>query len=76
MKLTPDFKTIAHFRKDNRYAIKKVCREFILICKGLDLFGGELIGVDGSKFKASNSKRRKLKEIEENHERDQYFWYH
>lgn len=73
-KLTPDFKTIADFRKDNKDAIKKVCREFILICKTLNLFGGELIGIDGSKFKASNSKKRnfneaklkkKVKEIEE-----------
>ncbi len=40
-KLTPDFKTIADFRKDNKKAIKKVCQEFTLLCKRLDLFGGE-----------------------------------
>jgi transposase len=57
-KLRPDFKTIADFRKENSKAIKKVFREFTTICKKLELFGGELLGVDGSKFRASNSKRR------------------
>jgi transposase len=57
-KLTPDFKTIADFRKDNVEAIKRVCREFTLLCKRLELFGGELLAIDGSKFKAQNSKRR------------------
>ena len=57
-KLHPDFKTIADFRKDNAEAIKKVCREFTLVCKRLELFGGELVAIDGSKFKAQNSKRR------------------
>lgn len=57
-KLRPDFKTIADFRKDNAEAIKKVCREFTLLCKRLELFGGELIAIDGSKFKAQNSKSR------------------
>ncbi|HET8669991.1 MAG TPA: IS1182 family transposase [Candidatus Saccharimonadales bacterium] len=57
-KLRPDFKTISDFRKDNAEAIKKVCREFTLLCKRLELFGGELIAIDGSKFKAQNSKSR------------------
>lgn len=57
-KLTPDFKTIADFRKDNADAIKQVCRQFTLLCKRLELFGGELVAIDGSKFKAQNSKRR------------------
>jgi hypothetical protein len=57
-KLTPDFKTIADFRKDNLSAIKAVCRQFTLLCKRLDLFGGELIAVDGSKFRALNSRKR------------------
>lgn len=61
-KLTPDFKTIADFRKDNRKAIKKVCREFTLLCKRLDLFGGELIATDSSKFRAVNSKKRNFNE--------------
>ncbi|MFQ5917934.1 MAG: transposase, partial [Candidatus Binatia bacterium] len=57
-KLRPDFKTIADFRRDNPQAIKKVCREFTLLCKRLELFGGELMAIDGSKFKAVNSKKR------------------
>ncbi len=57
-KLTPDHKTIANFRRDNKKAIKQVFREFTLLCKKLDLFGGELIAIDGSKFKAVNSKKR------------------
>jgi transposase len=56
--LTPDFKTIADFRKDNTEALKKVCREFTLLCKKLDLFGGELVGIDGSKFSAVNHNSR------------------
>lgn len=61
-KLTPDFKTIADFRKDNKKAIKRVCKEFILLCKKLELFGKELVAIDGSKFKASNSKKRNFNE--------------
>jgi transposase len=57
-KLSPDFKTIADFRRDNLKAIKQVCREFTLLCKKLELFGGELVAVDGSKFKAVNNRRR------------------
>ena len=50
--LRPDFKTIADFRRDHPQALKGVCREFILLCKRLDLFGGELLAIDGSKFRA------------------------
>jgi transposase len=57
-KLRPDFKTIAEFRKENTKALKKVFREFTTICKKLELFGGELVAVDGSKFRASNSRKR------------------
>ncbi|MBC7992456.1 MAG: IS1182 family transposase [Rhizobacter sp.] len=57
-KLRPDFKTIADFRKDNGPAIKAVCRQFTLLCRKLELFGGELIAVDGSKFAAQNAKDR------------------
>jgi transposase len=59
-KLTPDFKTIADFRKDNRKAIRQVCRAFVLLCRDLNLFGGELVAIDGSKFKASNNRSRNL----------------
>lgn len=57
-KLTPDFKTIADFRKDNLAAIKAACREFTLLCQRLDLFGGEFVAIDGSKFRAVNSRKR------------------
>jgi transposase/ElaB/YqjD/DUF883 family membrane-anchored ribosome-binding protein len=57
-RLTPDYKTIADFRRDNREAIRRICREFTFFCRRLDLFGGELVAIDGSKFKAQNSKGR------------------
>ena len=57
-KLKPDFKTIADFRKDNLEAIKQVCREFTVLCQKLELFGGELVAIDGSKFRAVNSRKR------------------
>jgi transposase len=53
-KIQPDFRTISDFRKENIDAIKKVCHEFTLLCKRLNLFGGELIAIDGSKFSAVN----------------------
>lgn len=56
--LTPDFKTIADFRKNNTAGIRKVFKEFVILCKNLDLFGGELVAIDGSKFKAVNSRKR------------------
>src|SRR6266850_2081856 len=61
-KLAPDFKTIADFRRDNLAAIKQVCRELTLIYRKLKLFGGELVAVDGSKFKAVNNRRRNFNE--------------
>jgi transposase len=56
--LKPDFKTIADFRADNRAAFKAVFREFTLLCKRLDLFGRELLAVDGTRIKAVNNKDR------------------
>src|SRR5947207_4209516 len=53
-KLAPDFKTIADFRKDNPKALKAVHRQFLLLCRKLDLFGGQLLAIDGSKFRAVN----------------------
>jgi transposase len=54
-KLSPDHKTIARFRKDNRKALKNVFRDFVKLCVKLGLYGKELIAVDGSKFKAVNA---------------------
>jgi transposase len=56
-KLKPDFKTIADFRKDNKKALKAVFRDFIKLCGEWDLFGKELVAIDSTKFRASNSKR-------------------
>ena len=56
--LKPDFKTIADFRSDNRAAFKKVFREFVILCRRLDLFGRELLAVDGTRIKAVNNKDR------------------
>jgi transposase len=73
-RLAPDFKTIADFRKDNRTAIRQVCREFVLLCRRLDLFSQALVAIDGSKFKAVNNRdrnytrakvQRRLEQIEE-----------
>jgi transposase len=61
-KLRPDFKTIADFRRDNGKAIKNVGREFILLCRKLELFGGELVAIDSTKIKAQNSKGRNYSE--------------
>jgi transposase len=55
-RLSPDFKTIADFRKDNGKAIRRVCREFIVLCRSLDLFSEAIVAIDGSKFKAVNNR--------------------
>jgi len=57
-KLRPDFKTIADFRRDNGQGVKQVCREFTLLCRKLELFGGELVAIDSTKIKAQNAKGR------------------
>jgi transposase len=57
-RLMPDFKTIANFRKDNGKAIRSVCRQFINLCRQLDLFSQAIIAIDGSKFKAVNNRDR------------------
>src|SRR3979490_2084921 len=56
--LKPDFKTIADFRSDNRAALRAVFRQFVLLCKELNLFGRELLAVDGTRIKAVNNKDR------------------
>ena len=56
--LRPDFKTIADFRKDNGEGIKGVVVEFRRWCLAAGLYGQEMVAVDGSKFKAVNSKER------------------
>ena len=57
-RLSPDHKTISDFRKDNSKAIRGVCREFIVLCRRLNLFTQALVVIDGSKFKAVNNRDR------------------
>jgi transposase len=57
-KLAPDHKTIADFRRDNGKPIRAIFREFTVMCRRLELYGGQLVAIDGSKFKASNSRDR------------------
>ncbi len=73
-RLVPDHKTIANFRKDNGPAIRKVCREFVLLCRQMNLFAGAVVAIDGSKFKAVNTRdknftrakmKRRLEQIDE-----------
>ncbi len=56
--LKPDFKIIADFRRDNRNAFRLVFRQFVLLCRQMDLFGRELLAVDGTRIKAVNNKDR------------------
>src|SRR6201997_858632 len=55
-RLAPDFKTIADFRKDNGPAIRGACRQFVALCRRLDLFSHAMAAIDGSKFKAVNTR--------------------
>src|SRR4030081_2383793 len=73
-RLVPDHKTIADFRKDNGSAIKKVCAQFVALCRQMGLLAKASVAIDGSKFKAVNSRDnnftkgkmdRRLAQIEE-----------
>ena len=57
-RLVPDHKTIADFRKDNGPALRKVCSQFVALCRQLDLLADASVAIDGSKFKAVNSANR------------------
>jgi transposase len=61
-RLTPDFKTIADFRRDNGTAIRRVCREFVVLCRNLNLFSEAIVAIDGSKFKAVNNRDKNFTE--------------
>src|SRR4028118_1232972 len=56
--LKPDFQTIAGSRRDTRKAFRPIFRQFVLLCRQLDLFGRELLAVDGTRIKAVNNKDR------------------
>lgn len=57
-RLSPDFKTIADFRRDNGQGIRNVCRQFVVLCRQLNLFAQAIVAIDGSKFKAVNAHDR------------------
>jgi transposase len=57
-RLMPDFKTIADFRRDNGKAIRKVCAQFIMLCRKMNLFTEAMVAIDSSKFKAVNNRDR------------------
>ena len=56
--LAPDFNAIANFRKVNSAATRRVCREFVVLCRRLNLFSHALVAIDGSKFKSVSSRDR------------------
>jgi transposase len=73
-RLAPDHKTIADFRKDNGPAIRKVCTQFVALCRKIGLLTTASVAIDGSKFKAVNNRdknftrakmERRLAQIEE-----------
>jgi hypothetical protein len=73
-RLVPDHKTIADFRKDNGPAIRKVCAQFVAVCREISLLTKASVAIDGSKFKAVNNRdknftrakmERRLAQIEE-----------
>lgn len=57
-RLAPDFKTIADFRHDNGAAIRRVCGQFVALCRSLHLLDGGSVAIDGSKFKAVNHREK------------------
>src|SRR5215471_18047364 len=73
-RLVPDHKTMADFRKDNGAAIRKVCAQFVALCRGIGLLTKASVAIDGSKFKAVNNRdknftrakiERRIAQIEE-----------
>jgi len=77
-RLSPDFKTIADFRRDSGKGIRNVCRRFVALCRQLDLFSEAIVAIDGSKFKAVNNRDKnftphklaqRMKQIDESIER-------
>ena len=61
-RLAPDFKTITDFRRDNGIDIRNVCRRFVMLCRELKVFSQALVAIDGSKFKAVNTRDRNFTE--------------
>ncbi|RTZ40611.1 IS1182 family transposase [Candidimonas sp. SYP-B2681] len=59
-RLAPDFKTIADFRRNNGPGIRNVCKRFVAMCRQLRIFSQAIVAIDGSKFKAVNSRDRNV----------------
>ena len=55
-RLIPDHKTVADFRKDSGEAIKKVCAQFVELCRQMGLLATSSVAIDGSKFKGVNTR--------------------
>ncbi len=66
-RLSPDFETIADFRRDNGAAIMGACRVFVMLCRDAGLFQARLVALDSSKFRAAASSKKIIgrKEIAE-----------
>ena len=63
-RLSPDFKTIADFRRDNGEPLKRVCAAFVQFCRQAQLFSGERVAIDGSKFAGQNARDRNYSEAQ------------
>jgi len=80
-RLLPDHKTIANFRKFNGSAIRKTCARFVGLCRQLNLFADASLAIDGSKFKAVNTRdknftRGKVKRRKDQIEESVYRYLH
>ena len=73
-RLVPDHKTIADFRRDNGRGIRKACVQFVSLCRQFGLLAAASVAIDGSKFKAVNTRdknftkgkiKRRLAQIED-----------
>ena len=70
-RLVPDHKTIAEFRKDNGDAIRKVCAQFVELCREIGLLAVASVAIDGSKFKAVNNRDRNFTRAKMQRRKDQ-----
>lgn len=64
-RLAPDFKTIADFRRDDDPAIRATCRSFVMMCRQLGLIGGATVAIDGSRFRAVNTRDKNYRDYQE-----------
>jgi transposase len=54
-RLTPDYKSIAEFRRMHREAVSRVGAELVRLARQVGLVKGEWVAIDGSKFRAVSS---------------------